>query len=59
MLLAMKTRNQLLVRFDPSIVIVQQSSIDSQIVSSPVTLRAEATFSRYGLACALAITAKM
>ena len=32
MLLAMKTRNQLLVRFDPSIVTVKQSSIVSQIV---------------------------
>ena len=38
MLLAMKTRNQLLVRFDPSIVTVKQSSIVSQIVSSPVVL---------------------
>ena len=34
----MKTRNQLLVRFDPSIVAVKQSSIVSQIVSSPVVL---------------------
>ena len=32
MLLAMKTRNQKLVRFDPSIVTVKQSSIVSQIV---------------------------
>ena len=38
MLLAMKTRNQQLVRFDPSIVTVKQSSIVSQIVSSPVVL---------------------
>ena len=36
MLLAMKTRNQWLVRLDPSIVTVKQSSIVSQIVSSPV-----------------------
>ena len=33
-----KTRNQQLVRFDPSIVTVKQSSIVSQIVSSPVVL---------------------
>ena len=32
MLLAMKARNQKLVRFDPSIVTVKQSSIVSQIV---------------------------
>ena len=32
MLLAMKTRKQKLVRFDPSIVTVKQSSIVSQIV---------------------------
>ena len=38
MLLAMKTRNESLVRFDPSIVTVKQSSIFSQIVSSPVVL---------------------
>ena len=38
MLLAMKTRNKQLVRFDPSIVTVKQSSIVSQIVSSPVIL---------------------
>ena len=38
MLLTMKTRNQYLVRFDPSIVIVEQSSIVSQIVSYPVVL---------------------
>ena len=36
--MAMKTRNQKLVRFDPSIVTVKQSSIVSQIVSSPVVL---------------------
>ena len=34
----MKTRNQELVRFDPSIVTVKQSSIVSQIVSSPFVL---------------------
>ena len=34
MLLAMKTRNQLFVRFHPSVVTVKQSSIVSQIVSS-------------------------
>ena len=38
MLLAMKTRNKQLVRFDPSIITVKQSSIVSQIVSSPVVL---------------------
>ena len=38
MLLAMKTRNQWLVLFDPSIVTVKQSSIVSQIVGSPVVL---------------------
>ena len=38
MLLAMKTRNQQLVRFDQSIVTVKHSSIVSQIVSSPVVL---------------------
>ena len=38
MLLAMKTRNQQLVRFDLSIVTVKQSSIVGQIVSSPVVL---------------------
>ena len=38
MLLAMKTRNKQLVRFDPSIITVKQSSIVSQIVSSPVIL---------------------
>ena len=35
---AMKTHNQWLVRLDPSIVTVKQSSIVSQIVSSPVVL---------------------
>ena len=38
MLLAMKTRNKQLVRFDPSIITVKQLSIVSQIVSSPVIL---------------------
>ena len=38
LLLAMKTRNQKLVRFDPSIVTVKQSFIVGQIVSSPVVL---------------------
>ena len=38
MLLATKTRNKQLVRFDPSIITVKQSSIVSQIVSSPVIL---------------------
>ena len=38
-LLAMKTRNQYLVRFDPSIVTVKQSSIVSQIVSFSVNLK--------------------
>ena len=38
MLLAMKTRDQCLVRFDPFIVTVEQSSTVSQIVSSPVVL---------------------
>ena len=38
MLLAMKTRNKQLVRFEPSIVTVKRSSIVSQIVSSPVVL---------------------
>jgi len=38
MLLAMKTCNQQLVHFDPSIVTVKQSSIVSQIVSSLVVL---------------------
>ena len=38
MLLEMKTRNQQLERFDPSIVTVKQSSIVGQIVSSPVVL---------------------
>ena len=37
MLLAMKTGNQWLMRFDPSIVTVKQSSIVSQsVVSSPI-----------------------
>ena len=38
MLLAMKTRDQCLVRFDPFIVTVEQSSTVSQFVSSPVVL---------------------
>ena len=42
MFLAMKTRNQWLVRFDPSIVAVKQSSIVSQIGRVE-----EAWFSKY------------
>ena len=40
MLLAMKTRNQWLVRFDPSIVTVKKSSIVSQTVTLTLKMTA-------------------